>query len=263
MINKKFYKGVLNKVIHNNDEYVRVFHIDEVLENKNVLLNFKVFKKISENEYIPFNYEKIKDSDNDLYVKLTVCLKSEYIAMETNEINCFLDSLISYTDKTFDLVVDSVNKLSKKSNILIYKEYMGVYYTIVVEEGLGTLYEVIIDNSNIEFKYVSDKLIDKILMEDFIEYIRDDLELYIKVSENKVIGLTLVAGMRCYMEVVVAHPGEKRIINETNSNQIDEDSWNFDLTTMKFLEPISNDQMQEALKIATSKVEHIADLFIQ
>ena len=263
MTNRKFYKGVLNKVIHNNEEYVRVFHIDEVLENKNVLLNFKVFKKVSDNEYIPFNYEKIKDSDNDLYVKLTVCLKSEYIAMETNEINCFLDSLISYTDKTFDLVIDSVNALSKKANILIYKEYMGVYYTIIIEEGLGTLYEVIINDNNIEFRYVSDKLIDKILMEDFTEYIRDDLELYIKVSENKVIGLTLVSGMRCYMEVVVAQPGEQRITNIYNSNERDEKSWNFDLTTMKFLEPISNDQMQEVLKIATSKVEHIADLFMQ
>lgn len=262
MTNRKFYKGVLNKVIHNNEEYVRVFHIDEVLENKNVLLNFKVFKKVSENEYIPFNYEKLKDSDDELYVKLTVCLKSEYIAMETNEINCFLDSLISYTDKTFDLVVDSINKLSEKSNILIYKEYMGVYYTIIVEEGLGTLYEVIIDDGIVKFEYVSDKLIDKILMEDFIEYIRDDLELYVKVSENKVIGLTLVSGMRCYMEVIIAQPGEKRILDTDSSNEIDEESWNFDLTTMKFLEPISNDQIQEALKIATSKVEHIADLFI-
>lgn len=262
MINRKFYKGVLNKVMHNNEEYVRVFHIDEVLENKNVLLNFKVFKKVSETEYIPFNYEKIKDIDNDLYVKLTVCLKSEYIAMETNEINEFLDSLISYTDKTFDLVVDSINKLSEESSIFIYKEYMGVYYTIVTEKGLGTLYEVIIDEDNLEFQYVSDKLIDKILMEDFTEYIRDDLELYIKVSENKVIGLTLVEGMRCYMEVVIAQPGENRINNVDNSNKTDEDTWNFDLTTMKFLEPISNDQMQEALKVATSKVEHIADLFV-
>ena len=262
MRNRKFYKGVLNKVIHNGEEYVRVFHIDEVLENKNVLLNFKVFKKLSETEYIPFNYEKIKDSDNDLYVKLTVCLKSEYIAMETNEINSFLDSLISYTDKTFDLVVDSVNKLSENSNILIYKEYMGVYYTIVVEEGLGTLYEVIIDDEDIKLQYVSDKLIDKILMEDFTEYIRDDLELYIKVSQNKVIGLTLVEGMRCYMEVVVAQPGEAKANDVEGSNKIDEDTWNFDLTTMKFLEPISNNQMQEALRVATSKVEHIADLFI-
>lgn len=262
MVKNKFYKGVLNKVIHDNYEYVRVFHIDEVLDNKNVLLNFKIFKKISDNEYIPFYHEKIKETDNDLYVKLTACLKSEYIPMETNEINCFLDSLISYTDKTFDLVVKKINESFSESNILIYKEYMGVYYVIIVNNGLGTLYEVIIENENIEFKYVSDKLIDKILMDDFTHYIRDDLELYIKVSDNKVIGLTLVSGIRCYMEVIIAKPGEQRVINSNNNDNINNDSWSFDLTTMKFLEPISNDQMLEALKIATSKVEYIADLFI-
>lgn len=262
MVNRKFYKGVLNKVIHNNEEYIRVFHIDEVLENKNILLNFKVFKKVSENEYIPFNYEHIKDIDNDLYIKLTVCLKSEYISMETNEINSFLDSLISYTDKTFDLVSNSVSNISENSNLLIYKEYMGVYYTIITKDGLGTLYEVLINNGNVEFRYVSDKLVDKILMEDLVEYIRDDLELYIKVSDNKVIGLTLVNGMKCYMEVVIAQAREKNINNDEN-NKKEEESWNFDLTMMKFLEPISNDQMQDALKIATSKVEHIADLFMK
>lgn len=261
-MSKKFYKGALNKLIHNNEEYIRVFHIDEILENKKVLINFKVFKKVSDNEYIPFYYEKIKDSDNELYVKLTACLKSEYLAMETNEINNFLDSLIAYTDKTFDLVVNSMNAISKDSEVLIYKEYMGVYYAIVIEDGLGTLYEVVIDDESVGFKYVQDKLIDKILMEDFIKYIREDLELYIRVSRDKVIALTLVSGKRCYMEVVIAEPGEKRIVNVDNSNEEDDDSWNFDLTTMKFLEPISNEDMQEALRIATDKVERIADLFV-
>lgn len=262
MIKRKFYKGVLNKVLHNNEEYVRIFHIDELLENKNVLINFKVFKKISETDYIPFDYEKIKDIDNELFIKLTVCLKSEYISMETNEINSFLDSLIAYTDKTFNLVSSSVHTISKDSEMLIYKEYMGVYYTIVLEEGLGTLYEVVIDGDSVGFKYVSDKLIDKILMEDFTKYIRDDLELYIKVSENKVIALTLVSDKRCYMEVVVAEPGEKRMVEFDNKDKKEEDLWHFDLTTMRFLEPISNDEMQEALRIATDKVEKIADLFI-
>ena len=40
------------------------------------------------------------------------------------------------------------------------------------------------------------------------------------------------------------------------------DSLQFDLTTMKFLEPISNEEMQEALGIATLKVEKLADLLI-
>lgn len=262
MTKRKFYKGVLNKVLHNDEEYIRVFHVDELLENKNILINFKVFKKVSETDYIPFDYEKIRDIDNELYVKLTVCLKSEYVSMETNEINIFLDSLISYTDKTFNLVSSSVNTISKNSDMLIYKEYMGVYYTIILEEGLGTLYEVVIDGDSVSFKYVSDKLIDKILMEDFTKYIRDDLELYIKVSENKVIALTLVSGKRCYMEVVVAEPGRKRIVESDNNDKKEEDLWHFDLTTMKFLEAISNDEMQEALRIATDKVEKIADLFI-
>ena len=259
---KKFYKGALNKLIHNNEEYIRVFHIDEILENKKVLINFKVFKKVSDTEYIPFYYENIKESDNELYVKLTVCLKSEYLPMETNEINCFLDSLIEYTNKTYDLVVNSLNAISKDSEVLIYKEYMGIYYVIVLEEGLGTLYEVIIDDESVGFRYVQDKLIDKILMEDFIKYIREDLELYVRVSKNKVIALTLVSNKRCYMEVVIAEPGEKRLVNIENESNEDEDSWNFDLTTMKFLEPISNEDMQEALRVATDKVEKIADLFV-
>lgn len=259
---KKFYKGVLNKIIHNNQEYIRVFHIDEVLDNKNILINFKVFKKLSENEFIPFDYEKIKDIDNDLYVKLTVCLKSEYIAMETTEINNFLDGLMIYTDKTFDLVANSIKSLSPNSEMLIYKEYMGVYYTIILENGLGTLYEVIIEDGDVSFKYVSDKLIDKIIMEEFTKYIRNDLELYIKVSKNRVIALTLVSNKRCYMEVTVAEPGEKRAVEYIDTNKKDEDLWYFDLTTMKFLEPISNEEMQEALKIATNKVEQIADLFM-
>lgn len=262
MNNKKFYKGVLNKVLHNNEEYIRVFHIDELTDNKNILLNFKVFKKELNNGYVPFNHEKIKDADNDLYIKLTACLKSEYIPMETNEINIFLDNLISYTDKTFDLVTNEAKKMYDEADILIYKEYMGIYYIIILEKGLGTLYEVVVDGDSVEFNYVSNKLIDKILMEDFIQYVREDLELYIKVSENKVIGLTLVSGMRCYMEVIIAHPGEKKGLDSDGLNVSDDDTWSFDLTTMKFLEPISNNQMQEALKIATSKVEHIADLYI-
>lgn len=260
MENKKMYKGVLNKVMHKGIEYVRVFHIDEVLEDKNVLLNFKVFEKVSDNEYIPFKYETIKEIDSELYEKLTVCLKSEYIAMETSEINHFLDSLISYTDKTFDLVVTSANDLSKNSTVLIYKEYMGVYYVIILEDKLATLYEVIIEDDKVQFSYVSDKLIEKILLYDFIEYIRDDLELYIKVSDNKVVGLTLVSDLRCYMEVIISKQISDDIVNASNE-QFDT-CWNFDLTTMKFLQKVSNEQMQEALKIATSKVEHIADLFI-
>lgn len=253
---KKLYKGVLNKVIHDNNEYIRVFHIDEISETKNVLINFKVFKKVSNQEYVPFNYNSIKDENNELYTKLTACLKSEYIAMETNEINDFLDSLITYTDKTFTLVSNSLKLISEKSELLIYKEYMGVYYALILEEGIGTLYEVNIDNDVVEFKYVNDKLVDKILMEDFVKYIRDDLELYIKVSTNKVIALTLVSNKRCYMEVVVE---ESVIDNKSNSK---DESWKFDLTTMKFLEPISNEDMQEALKIATTKVEKLADLLI-
>ena len=258
MIKKKFYKGVLNKVTHNNEEYIRVFHIDEISESKNILINFKVFKKISEIDFIPFDYESLKDSNEELYVKLTARLKSEYIPMETNEINVFLDSLISYTDKTFDLVKNSLKLLSDKSELLIYKEYMGVYYTIVIEENLGTLYEVVIDGDSVGFKYVSDKLIDKILMEDIIKYIRDDLELYIRVSKNKVIALTLVSNKRCYMEVVINEQKETQNIN--SSEEVNEDTLRFDLTTMKFLEPISNEEMQKALKIATQKVENIADL---
>lgn len=254
---KKLYKGVLNKVIHNDDEYIRVFHIDEISETKNILINFKVFKKISDEEYIPFNYNAIKDKNNELYIKLTACLKSEYIAMETNEINDFLDSLITYTDKTFALVSNSLKLISEKSELLIYKEYMGVYYALILEDGIGTLYEVNIDNDIVEFKYVSDKLVDKILMEDFIKYIRDDLELYIKVSTNKVIALTLVSNKRCYMEVVI----EESTID--NQSDLKDDSWKFDLTTMKFLEPISNEDMQEALKIATTKVEKLADLLMK
>lgn len=258
MNNKKFFKGVLNKVIHNEDVYVRVFHIEEVLNDKNILLNFRVFKKVSDDVYLPFDCEKIKDTDIELYAKLTVCLKSEYISMETDEINTFLDSLISYTDKTFDLVVDSVNKLYKDSNVLIYKEYMGIYYVIVVENELATLYEVVIGDEDIRFNYVSDKLIEKILLYDFVEYIRDDLELYIKVSDSKVVGLTLVSELRCYMEVEIG----KHTLSDSNSDGNTEGCWNFDLTTMKFLEPVSNEQMQEALKIATSKVEKVADLFL-
>lgn len=254
MKNKKMYKGVLNKIIHNNDEYIRVFHIDEISENKNVLLNFKVFKKVDEKEYIPFYYENIKESEPELHSKLTVCLKSEYIPVETTNINDFLDSLMTYTDKTFDLVMNSVKVLSEKAESLIYKEYMGVYYTVVMEEGLCTLYEVVIEGNSVGFKYVSDKLVDKILLEDFIKYIRDDLELYVRVSKNKVNALTLVAGKRCYMEVVVAQP--------KSNTENKEDVWHFDLKTMKFLEPISNEQMQEALRLATTKVEAIADLLV-
>lgn len=252
MIKKKLYKGVLNKIIYNNEEYIRVFHIDEISETKNLLINFKVFKKISDNEYIPFNYNNIKDTNNELYVKLTACLKSEYIALETNEINSFLDSLITYTDKTFNLVSNSLKLISDKSELLIYKEYMGFYYAIVLEDNIATLYEVEIEDNVVGFKYINDKLIDKILMEDFIKYIREDLELYVKVSTNKIIALTLVSNKRCYMEVVVTE------MKESSNN----DSLQFDLTTMKFLEPISNEEMQEALGIATLKVEKLADLLI-
>ena len=252
MVKKKLYKGVLNKVIHNDEEYIRVFHIDEISDIKNILINFKVFKKISENEYIPFNYNNIKDNDNELYIKLTACLKSEYIALETNEINVFLDSLITYTDKTFSLVSNSLKLISDKSELLIYKEYMGLYYAVVLEDNIATLYEVEIEDNVVGFKYVNDKVIDKILMEDFIKYIREDLELYVKVATNKIIALTLVSNKRCYMEVAV----------EESNESSDSESLQFDLTTMKFLEHISNEEMQEALKIATEKVEKLADLLI-
>ena len=253
MIKNKFYKGVLNKVIHNEDEYIRVFHIDEISETKNVLINFKVFKRVSDNEYLPFNFNNIKETNNELYIKLTACLKSEYIALETNEINMFLDSLITYTDKTFSLVSNSLKLISEKSELLIYKEYMGVYYAIISENDIATLYEVEIENDIVGFKYVSDKVVDKILMEDFIKYIREDLELYIRVSVNKVIALTLVSNKRCYMEVSI----------EENKNIDDNGVLQFDLTTMKFLEPISNEDMQVALKTATEKVEKLADLLIE
>lgn len=267
---KKFYKGKLSKVIHNDIEYVRMFHAEELPGNKHVLLNAKVFRKISDTEYIPFYYEKIKDIDNELFRKLTVCVKSEYIPMETYEINNFLDSLISYTDKTFNLVTDSIKKISPNADISIYKEYMGVYYTIVLENGLGTLYEVVIEDDSVGFRYVADKLVDKILIEEFPKYIRNDLELYIKVSTNKVIALTLASGKRCYMEVVITEHSENSThkddtqSSEANSNKDmqKEDSWQFDLTRMKFLETVSQEEMQEALRIASDKVEAIADLFM-
>ena len=252
MKNKKYYQGKISKIIHNDTEYLRVFHAEEHPNKKYTLLNLKVFKKVSDTEYIPFYYEKIREIDPELFKKITVCIKSEYIEVETHEINMFLDSLISYTDKTFNLVSSSVKKISSQSDMLIYKEYMGIYYTIVLENGLGTLYEVVIDDDNVGFRYVPDKLIDKILIEDFPKYIRNDLELFVKVAENKIIALTLASGKRCYMEVVVS---------EYRSNN-SEESLQFDLTRLKFLENVSNEEVQEALRVASDKVEIIADLFI-
>lgn len=254
MDRKKYYQGKISKIIHNGTEYLRVFHAEELPNKKYTLLNLKVFKKVSDTEYIPFHYERIKSIDEELYRKITACVKSEYIEVETHEINTFLDSLISYTDKTFNLVSASVKKFSPEADMIIYKEYMGVYYTIVLENKLGTLYEVVIDEHNVGFRYAPDKLIDKILIEDFPKYIRNDLELYIKVAENKIIALTLASGKRCYMEVVVSEYIDK----DNNSDE----SLQFDLTRLKFLENVSNEEVQEALRIASDKVEIIADLFI-
>lgn len=253
MLNKKFYKGVVNKVVCGDRIFMRVFHIDEKSDGSNELLNLRIFEEIEEGRYIPFH----TDENTDPYIidRLLTPDSIEDVVIDIDEINLFLDSVVDYTEKTLDIVSNTVKSISPGAEVLIYKEYMCVYYTVVLDNDLAKLFEIkILSEDKMSFTYVEDKLVSKILIEDFSNYINEELELYVKVADDKYIVLTNVNGKRCSLEVVVHDNEEENLENE-------EYDLSFDLNAMHFSSTFTQDDIEEALSVARFKMEKVADLF--
>ena len=133
-------KAVVNKVNYNGESYLRVYNIDEQEENKGNLINLKLFHEINPNVYLPLFYEE--GLDKDLFARLMTTDINEDIIIDLSEIEMFLLSLNLYIENTYDVVKSSVESLMPGYEMIVYKEYMSVFYTVLVSDKDAYIYEV-------------------------------------------------------------------------------------------------------------------------
>lgn len=234
-------KAVVNKVNYNGESYLRVYNIDEQEENKGNLINLKLFHEINPNVYLPLFYEE--GLDKDLFARLMTTDINEDIIIDLNEIEMFLLSLNLYIENTYDVVKSSVESLMPGYEMIVYKEYMSVFYTVLVSDKDAYIYEVKIDKTGkISLLYLEDNMADIIISRDFSRYVNEDVEMYINVSENRYIVIATVSGKQCFMDINIP---EKDVYN---------------LKSIKFSEASSDNDVSLALDTVREKFNYIIEL---
>ena len=234
-------KAIVNKVNYNGESYLRVYNIDEKEENKGNLINLKLFYEINPGVYLPLFYEE--GVDEALFTRLTTTDINEDIIIDTSEIELFLMSLNLYVENTYDVVKSAVESLMPGYQMVAYKEYMSVFYTVLTSDKDACIYEVKIDKTGkISLLYLEGAMSDIIISRDFCKYINEDVEMYIKVSEERYIVITNISGKQCFMDIIMP---EKDVYN---------------LKSIKFSEASSDNDVSLALETIREKFNYIIEL---
>lgn len=227
-------KAIINKVNYNNEMYLRLYNIDESGKNKGNLINLRLFHEINPNVYLPFFYEK--DTDEALYNRLMTTDINEDIIISTEEIKLFLMSLNLYIENTYDVVKSSVESMMPGYEMLIYKEYMGIFYVVMSSQEDTRIFEVKIDtNGKISLLMLEDNVVNIIICRDFSRYISEDVEMYIKVSEKRYMIITNVSNKQCFMDITISKDNSYNLRSIKTADGVDEDiSLSLDVMKEKF-----------------------------
>lgn len=234
-------KAIINKVNYDNESYLRVYNIDESEGNKGNLINLKLFHEVNPNVYLPFFYEK--GIAEDLYNRLMTTDINEDIIISTEEIKLFLMSLNLYVENTYDVVKSSVESMMPGYEMIIYKEYMSVFYVVMSSEKDSYIFEVKIDrDGKISLLTLEDNMVDILICRDFSRHINEDVEMYIKVSDTRYMVITNVLGKQCFMDIKIS------------DNDV------YDLKSIKFANNIDDEDVSLSLDVIKEKFNYILEL---
>lgn len=232
---------ITNKVRYNGQAYLRMFNIEESGAERGDFINLQIFQEVKPDTYLPFYRDG--NTDAGLLDRLTTTDETLDENMSDDEIRKFLLSLNLYVDNTYVLVRDSVSKLLPAHSMFMYKEYLGVFYAVVHKNEDAVLYEVkITADGKVRFSYVNPNVAERIIMRDFCQYVSDEKEFYIKMSEDKYLIFTNILGKRCYMHVEV-------LANKK-----------YNLKSVRFTEAVSPDTANEVPDLILEKLKHMDQL---
>lgn len=197
-------KAIVNKVNYNGESYLRVYNIDEKEGNEGNLVSLRLFHEIKPNVYLPFFYEK--GASEDLYNRLMTTDINEDIIISTEEIKLFLMSLNLYIENTYDVVKSSVESMMPGYEMILYKEYMSVFYVVMSNKEDTRIFEVKINqDGKISLLTLEDNIVDILICRDFSRYINKDVEMYIKVSDTRYMVITNVSDKQCFMDIKISN----------------------------------------------------------
>lgn len=227
-------KAIVNKVNYNDETYLRVYNIDESGRNKGSLINLRLFHEVNPHVYMPFFYEK--GVDENLYNRLMTTDINEDIIISTEDIKLFLMSLNLYIENTYDVVKSSVESMMPNYEMIIYKEYMGIFYVVMSSEQDARIFEVKIDkNGKISLLTLEDNMVNILICRDFCRYISEDIEMYIKVSDKRYMVITNVSGKQCFMDIKISNDNSYNLKSIKFADGTDEDiSLSLDIIKDKF-----------------------------
>ena len=241
MLDRILSKCVVNKVNFKGETYLRVYSINEEKEQKGTFINLKVFHEIKPSVYLPFYYEESDDAE--LIGRIRSTDINDDIIIDSEEIEIFLASIDMYLESTHDVVKQSVESMMPGSNLVLYKEYMGIFYVVLSNDAESCIYEVRLDqDGKVRLLYLEPNMIDFIVRRDVCRFVDDEAEMYLRVLENRYIVITNICDKQCVMDVEVA----------------DKDTYN--LKSVKFKSTVENENITLTIDMIREKFEYIASL---
>lgn len=196
-------KAIINKVEYEGEKYLRVYNIDEKEENKGNLINLKFFHEIQPNVYLPLFYEK--DSDEGLFRRLRTTDMNEDTLVSSKDIELFLSSLNLYVENTYDVIKSTVESLIPGYSLILYKEYLSIFYVVLSNGSDVFIYEIKIDkNGKISLLYLEDNVAEIIITRDFSRYINETSEFYIKINDKRYIVVLNIDENKCFVDIKIS-----------------------------------------------------------
>lgn len=241
MKNTILTKCVVNKVNFEGQTYLRLYTINQENELKGTFMNLKVFLEIKPSVFVPFYYEEC--DNNELKVRLMTTNVNEDISVDFEEIERYLTSIDRYLNETHDVVQSICKSLMPEYEMIVYKEYMGVFYVILSNNQKSLVYEVRLDmEGKLRLLYLEKNMASFIVTRDLCRFIADDIEMYLQVGEDRYMIITNITEKQCIMDIDIT----------------DENKYN--LRGIKFNSSIPDENVTLALGVIKEKIEHIAKL---
>lgn len=195
-------KCVVNKVNFKGETYLRLYNINEEKEQKGTFINLKVFRELKKFVYIPFYYEECKDEELIRRIRATDI--DNDILVDLNEIERYLIGVDMYISNTYDVVKTSSESFMTGYDMVLYKEYMGVFYVVLSSKEESCIYEVRLDREGkFRLLYLEQNIVDFIVRRDLYRFIEDETQMCLRVFQDRYIIITDILGKQCFLDVEV------------------------------------------------------------
>lgn len=215
-------KCIVNKVNFEGETYLRAYSIDEEREQKGTFINLKVYKEVKPSVYLPFYYD---ESDNkELTGRLRTTDINDDIMVDSDEIEVFLSGIDMYLETTYDVVKNSVESLIPGCEMILYKEYMNIFYVIVSNKKVSYIYEIRLGiDGKIRLLYLEPTMVDFIVRRDVCRFIPEESQIYLQVYDNRYAVVTNISDKQCIMDIEVSDDNTYNLKSvRFNSNSPDE-----------------------------------------